>query len=108
LSGRSKVDIAAVCVAGLVAVTGQGSVERARVALGAVAPVPLRVPGAEQLLAGRAVTAALVAEGAAAAGKAARPISDVRASADYRRRMVEVLTKRALERALSVATGRTA
>lgn len=103
LSGRSHVDIAAVSVAALVALDARGVVTRARVALGAVAPVPLRVERAEELLVGHPVAPERMAQAAAAAAAAARPISDVRASADYRRRMVEVLTRRALTRAAEAA-----
>lgn len=105
LSGRSKVDIAAVCVSALVRLAEDGRVELVRIALGAVAPVPLRATAAEQVLAGRVPSQALCAEAAALAARAARPISDVRSSAPYRRAMVEVLTRRALERSLAVAGG---
>ncbi|HVL34099.1 MAG TPA: xanthine dehydrogenase family protein subunit M [Burkholderiales bacterium] len=70
-----------------------------RLVLGAVAPTPIRALEAEALLRGRHPDAALIARAARAAAEAARPISNVRASADYRREMVRVLTLRALERA---------
>jgi carbon-monoxide dehydrogenase medium subunit len=80
-----------------------GVIEEARVVLGAVAPIPLHVEAAGKLLAGRAPDAAAFAEAAAAAEKAAEPISDVRGSKEYRRDVVGVLTTRALEGALARA-----
>ncbi|HHV79607.1 MAG TPA: xanthine dehydrogenase family protein subunit M [Firmicutes bacterium] len=71
-------------------------VREARVALGAVAPVPMRSRSAEEWLVGRPANAEnfrIAAEKAAADSK---PITDFRAGAEYRRKMVKVLTKRAL------------
>lgn len=70
-----------------------------RIALGAVAPTVIRAPRAETYLAGRAITPAAMAEAGAIAASEAKPISDFRASAEYRRELVAVLTKRALENA---------
>ncbi len=73
------------------------------IALGAVAPTVIRAPKAEAYLAGKKVTPEAMAEvGRIAAGEA-KPISDFRASADYRRDLIAVLTKRSLEGALAVA-----
>jgi carbon-monoxide dehydrogenase medium subunit len=74
-----------------------------RIVLAAVAPTPLRVQAAEALLRGLPIEPAALAAAAAAAAAAAQPIGDVRASADYRREMVGVLTRRALEQALEAA-----
>ncbi len=69
-----------------------------RIALGAVAPTPIRARNAEERLKGQPLDAKLVNEAArVAAEKDAQPISDIRGSADYRREMVYVLVKRALE-----------
>jgi len=69
----------------------------ARVALGAVAPKVIHATSAEKFLEGRAITSeAMVEAGRLAAGDA-KPINDMRASAEYRRDLVAVLTKRALE-----------
>lgn len=73
-----------------------GVVSRARIALGAVAPTILRANQAESYLAGKMLTEAVIDEAAALAADAARPISDIRASADYRRDMVRVYTSHAL------------
>ena len=70
-----------------------------RIALGAVAPTVIRASEAERYLDGRTIDAqAMAAAGAIAAGEA-RPISDFRASASYRRELIAVLTRRALESA---------
>ncbi|MDW8316332.1 MAG: FAD binding domain-containing protein [Anaerolineae bacterium] len=68
----------------------------ARIALGAVAPTIVRAEAAEASLVGRALTDEAIAEASRLAMEAARPIDDVRASADYRRDMVRVLVARAL------------
>ena len=73
-----------------------GIVTEARVVLGAVAPTPMRASAAEAALVGRPLDETAVAAAAAAAAGEARPITDVRASADYRTAMVEVFVRRAL------------
>lgn len=78
--------------------------QRSRIALGAVAPTPMRVPAGEALLAGRHLDADGIAACAHACAQAARPIDDVRASAAYRRRMIEVLVRRLLTQAVAEAT----
>jgi carbon-monoxide dehydrogenase medium subunit len=67
-----------------------------RIALGAVGPTPIRARKAEALLRGRRMEADAIAEAAEKAMQEATPISNVRASADYRRDMVGVLTRRAI------------
>lgn len=66
----------------------------ARVALGAVAPTPVRAPAVEAALVGRAVTPAVAADAAARVGDDIAPISDVRASAEYRLWVAEALVRR--------------
>jgi carbon-monoxide dehydrogenase medium subunit len=108
---RRSVDIAIVSAS--VRVVHNGStVTGARIALGAVAPVPLRVPAAEEALVGVEITddAGLRAAVAAAADvcrSTARPIDDTRASARYRASMVEVVAGRCVDAALARAAGRT-
>lgn len=75
----------------------------ARIALGAVGPTVLRAPGAEALLKGARITDALIAQAGAQAMAECTPISNVRASADYRRNMVGVLTRRALRQAMEAS-----
>ena len=79
-----------------VAVTHVPGVET-RIVLGAVAPTPIRARRAENLLRSKRLTEELIAQAAAAAVAESRPIGNVRASAEYRREMVGVLTRRALE-----------
>jgi carbon-monoxide dehydrogenase medium subunit len=79
-------------------------VEEARIVLGAVAPTPVRACEAESLLRGNRVTEALLEEVGRAAAQECRPISDIRGSDEYRRDMVAVFTKRALRKALKLAT----
>ncbi len=74
--------------------------ERARIVLGAVGPVPMRAKKAEQLLVGTLATEAALEEAGRAAAAECRPISDIRGSEEYRRDMVRVFTKRALRKAL--------
>ncbi|MCP4246272.1 MAG: xanthine dehydrogenase family protein subunit M [bacterium] len=84
-----------------------GIIREARLALGAVAPVPTLVEAAGQALAGKPLDEATITEAADLAVQAAQPITDVRGSADYRRDMVGVLTRRALEKARQRALERT-
>jgi len=76
-----------------------GVCTRARIALGAVAPVVLRAKTAEARLEGRALTPSIIEEAAAAAAAAASPIDDVRASAEYRLHTVEALVRRLVSQA---------
>ena len=100
---RREMDIA-IAGAGVAVTLGtSGEIKSARITLASVAPVPLRAAAAEAKLAGEVPTAALLAEAGRIAAGEARPISDTRASADYRRQLVEVLTRRALEAALDEA-----
>jgi len=69
-----------------------------------VAPVPLRATAAEQALEGQAVTPDRIARAADLAVEAARPIGDQRGSADLRRHLVRVLTRRTLTTALARAS----
>jgi carbon-monoxide dehydrogenase medium subunit len=77
-----------------------------RIGLGAVAPKVIRAPQAEAYLEGREITPEAMAEAGRVAVDDARPISDFRASAGYRRNLVAVLTKRALEGAYALAQAR--
>lgn len=85
-------------VAVTVAIEG-GRCTRARIALGAVAPTILRAQQAEAMLEGQALTPALIEAAAHEAAGQSRPIDDIRASAEYRRHMVKVLTRRLVSQA---------
>jgi aerobic carbon-monoxide dehydrogenase medium subunit len=93
---RRAMDLALVGVAATMSLNTAGSVRDVKVALGAVAPTPLRAQKAEDMLKGQKFSGELVSQAAQAAAKEARPISDVRSPADYRREMVRVLTQRAI------------
>jgi CO/xanthine dehydrogenase FAD-binding subunit len=101
---RRELDIAVVGVASQLTLSN-GVCSKARIALAAVAPVPLRAREAEQLLEGKPVTPEGIERAAEMAVGAARPISDQRGSADYRLHLVRVLTRRTLRTALARAGG---
>lgn len=104
LGTRKALEISLVNVAAYVALDSSGTtIEAARVVLGAVAPTPLRSPFAEKLLIGEKVDPSLFEKAGQAAAKDSRPIDDFRGSAQYRRDMVAVLTRRALNMALEQA-----
>ncbi|HEX5211706.1 MAG TPA: xanthine dehydrogenase family protein subunit M [Pseudolabrys sp.] len=84
----------------------KGKFKAPRIALGAVAPVVIRAPKAEAYLEGRAISAEAMAEAGRVAATEAKPITDFRASADYRRDLIAVLVKRALGGAHARATGK--
>jgi aerobic carbon-monoxide dehydrogenase medium subunit len=96
-SPRDMMDLAYVGVAVAYALgEKERRCENVRIVLGAVAPTPIRAPKAETLLEGRILTEELATRAGEMAAQEAKPISDVRSSADYRRAMVGVMTKRAL------------
>jgi CO/xanthine dehydrogenase FAD-binding subunit len=98
---RNAMAIAVASVAAYVAVDpGSGAVTEARVALGSVGPTPFRAYEAEKVLCAGTVGAAEMERAATCAANAAQPISDVRASADYRRSLASVLVQRAMADAL--------
>ena len=96
---RRKGDAITVTGVALTLSAADGVCTRARIALGAVAPIVFRAREAESLLEGRALSAALIDEAAAVATAASSPIDDVRASADYRLHTVEALTRRLVSQA---------
>lgn len=99
---RNEMDIA-VAGAGVEVVLENGSFHSARIALASVAPTPLFVREAGQALSGKPVNDSAIAAAADAARSAARPITDMRGTADYRRHLCAVLTRRALESAIQRA-----
>jgi carbon-monoxide dehydrogenase medium subunit len=99
---RRELDIAVVGVASQLTLAN-GVCAKARIALASVAPIPLRATAAEQALEGRPITTELIQRAAGLATEAARPISDQRGSAEFRRHLVGVLTRRTLTTALARA-----
>ena len=104
---RGAMDIAMVGVAVLVTPDAGGKKAKdVRIGLGAVAPTPIRAKSAEKALRGKAMARALVEEAARRAAADAKPITDHRASAEYRRWIVEALTRKGLAQAWKAATGK--
>jgi CO/xanthine dehydrogenase FAD-binding subunit len=104
LEYRRQMEIAVVGATAAVRLAG-GAVDRAGVAITALAPTIRLVPEAAAPLAGTDAGPEAVRAAAAAAAASAEPISDVRASADYRRAMAEVVARRALTAAVARARG---
>jgi len=98
ISARGQVDISAVGVGAMVALNGKNC-RKARIFLGAVAPIPMRSVKAEKLIMDKRLTPGLIEKAGLQASRESKPITDVRASAQYRKMMVAVLTKRALQEA---------
>lgn len=92
---RQAMEISIVSVAALVTLDEDGRRTCARIAVGAAAPTAMRIPDAERLLAG-SMDAGAAGEAARLAARAVSPLSDVRASAEYRRQLVGALVPRAL------------
>ncbi len=95
LSARGRVDISAVCIGAMALFEGDICRE-IRIALGAVGPKPMRALEAENVLRGNSWTDDMIDLAGRKAAEESRPISDVRASAEYRRQMVDVLSRRAV------------
>ena len=98
ISARGKVDISAVCVGSMVRMEKE-ICRGVRIFLGAVAPVPMRAVKAESVALGQRLTEEIINAAGIAAMEESQPITDVRSSADYRKKMVAVLTRRALTEA---------
>ena len=94
--GRNPGDIAAINLSALVKLAGR-KFKKVRIALGAVAPTPIRAYEAEAYLEGKEVTEEHIRQAAELAAEAAQPISDQRASKAYRKQMCNALTRRALQ-----------
>lgn len=104
---RSEMDIAVVSAAVALSLDSHGICTAATVAIGAVAPKALLVPAAAAALVGSKLDEAAVNAAGVAASDAASPISDKRGTAEYRRKVVGVMTRRAAiiarDRALGAA-----
>jgi CO/xanthine dehydrogenase FAD-binding subunit len=97
LGNRKAMAIGVASVAVRLSFNEAGQVIKACIALGSVAPTPLRAYQAETTLQSIPINEEIINHAALAAQQAASPISDLRASCEYRRKMVAVLTHRALE-----------
>jgi len=99
--GRVAVgDLSLASAATCVTLDDQDCCKEVRIALGSVAPIPLRVQNAERLLLNKRPESALLEKVASAAAEEIKPISDVRASAEYRRVLSRTLVERALQEAV--------
>jgi CO/xanthine dehydrogenase FAD-binding subunit len=102
---RRHGDFAIVAVAVLLGCGGDRRIDFARVAVGGVGPVPLRVEAAEQALVGERPDAELFRGAGDIAAKAVEPPADIHASSSYRRHLTSVLIRRALATAESRIKG---
>ena len=98
LMRRNAMDLALVGVAVWLRLDGKTCIE-ARIALGAVAPTPIRAHTTESVLTHKDVDENLIEEAGKKASQEAKPIDDIRASKAYRKEMIKVLTKRAIKKA---------
>lgn len=101
---RTEMDIAIVSVAAAIRWDSAKRCTAVRIALGAVAPCSMRARRAESILEGQVANDALVQRAAEMAAQEISPITDARASADYRRHVSQVLVRRALEECLERLT----
>jgi CO/xanthine dehydrogenase FAD-binding subunit len=101
LGRRNAMAISVASVAMMLRMEGKACTD-ASIALGAVAPVPLRAKKAEAVLVGKAVDEALARKCGELAAGSAKPIDDLRAPAEYRRLMCEVLVRRILCQTLAI------
>ena len=98
---RRAMDLAIVGVAAYLALDLKEHICRdVRIAMGAVAPIPMRAKKAEEALRGKALGNDLIENAARIASEESRPIDDIRSSAEYRREMVRVLTKKSIKQSL--------
>ncbi|MBQ9059783.1 MAG: xanthine dehydrogenase family protein subunit M [Firmicutes bacterium] len=98
-SVRKAMDLAIIGVGAKISMDGS-KIADARVCMGGVGITPLRAKNAEQILIGKEITDELLEEAGVAASQECSPISDVRASAEYRTDMIRVYTKRAVKKAV--------
>jgi CO/xanthine dehydrogenase FAD-binding subunit len=96
---RTAGDLATVNVASLIKLK-DGICEDVRIALGGVAPTPVRVWKAEEVIKGRKPIETLIAKAAGIASDEIKPITDIRSTAEYRREVCKVLIKQAINRSL--------
>jgi len=102
-TSRKQMDIAVVGVAAVLTLAYGDRIQAARIALGAVAPTPIRAPRAEAALAGQPAGDEAFARAAEIAAGECSPIDDLRGSAEFRRHLVRVMTGRMLREAAARA-----
>jgi carbon-monoxide dehydrogenase medium subunit len=107
---RAGADLAVAGVAAMATISGDYSksgsrpiIQEIKLALAAVAPTPIRAKKAETLLRGQEISSGLLAAAGAVAANECSPIDDVRSSAIYRKKLIEVLVPRAIRAAIERA-----
>ena len=99
-SSRGALDIAVAGVACYLELDDENNIKDAKLSLGAVAPTPIRALKSETILKGKKPTSTLISQASKIAISEAKPISDVRSSSEYRKRIIGVLVKRAINLSL--------
>ena len=99
-SSRGALDIAVAGVACYLELDDKNNIKDAKISLGAVAPKPIRALKSENILKGKKLTSELILKTSTMAVSEATPISDVRSSLEYRKKITGVLVKRAINLAL--------
>lgn len=102
---RRHGDFGIVAVASILFMEDKGRCQKASIALGGVAPTPIRAREAEKFLAGQVLSEALITEAGIKAAEATDPESDYHASAQYRKNLAKVFTKRSLREAWNKVKG---
>ena len=102
---RRHGDFGIVVVASILFMENKEACRKASIALGGVAPTPIRAAAAEKILAGRKLTEELIREAGVKAAGATEPESDYHASAEYRKDMARVFTQRSLQEAWNKVKG---
>ena len=92
---RVAADLGKVIVASVVVIK-DGKCEDVRIALGAVAPTPIRVKNAEDVLKGKRIESKLIEQAAEIAATESKPITDIRSTKEYRKELIKVLVRQAI------------
>jgi len=101
---RGGEELALIGVAALLTLSaGDGTCTEAKLALGAVAPTPIRARRAEEMLKGKKIDKELIEKAARTASEESSPIDDIRGSAEYRREMLKIFTRDAIRQAAELA-----
>jgi len=100
---RGDSDVAIVGAGARITLDADGRISTARIALASAGPTPLRMKHEEQTLAGMSPDVSLLKEAAVACAERCSPITDQRASKEYRKEMIQVWVEDALKGALAAA-----
>jgi carbon-monoxide dehydrogenase medium subunit len=103
--GRTRGEDISIAAAAVFLKTDGQKISQARIALGSVAPTPIRAYKSEKDLVGKTASEAVLDSAAVKAAEEAKPITDVRATGDYRRSAVRALVRQGLAQALERTRG---